>query len=301
MENINQEDFKKVSNKVGLFFILQMLSLMIITPILTQVGIYNQFNGFIINISIIFIVACLFFTCDFKKMFLRKKKIDMLEGVLYVFIFLSIYFPLAIIIINLLSPLYSITLIEKPVTMGIFVLQGISIPVVEEIVYRGILLENLRKYGDGFAIVISALIFGMLHGSRSTYTFLGGIFTGVLYVKSNRLSYPILMHMFINLFSILLISWIRKFFQIEDINIEFLILTIISMIIAFVSYNIAKKKRYPEIEKIKVSQIKDIIPQLKKDKEKYKIFFQEKGVIFALVLFFILTSMEMILIISKLN
>lgn len=294
MEKINQEDFRKVSNKVGLFFICEILSLMFIIPILSHLGIYNNSNGFIFNLSIMLIIACLFFPCDFKKMFLEKNKINVLEGTLYVFVFLSIYFPLAIIIGNLFSPLYPETLVEKQLTLGIFILHGIAVPIVEEIVYRGILLENLRKYGDAFAIVISALIFGMSHGYGILHTFLGGIFTGILYVKSNQLSYPILMHLFINLFSILLVSWIGKFFEIGSINMESLILAIISIIIAFVLYIIAKKKNYSEIKNIKISEIKKIIPQLKKDKEKYKVFFQEGGVIFSLMLFIIITLMTAI-------
>lgn len=298
MEKINQEHIRKISNKVGLFFVCEILSLVFITPILSHLGIYNQSNGFIFDLSITLIVSCLFFPCDFKKMFLEKNKINALEGTLYVFVFLSIYFPLAIIIINLLSPLYTETLVEKQLTLGIFILHGIAVPIVEEIVYRGILLENLRKYGDAFAIVISALIFGMSHGYGVFLTFLGGIFTGVLYVKSNKLSYPILMHLFINLFSILLVSWIGTFIEMGSMNIEFLILAIISIIIAFVLYIIVKKKRYPEIEKINISQIKKIIPQLKKDKEKYKIFFQEEGVIFALIVFAVIALMT---VISKLK
>src|SRR5690606_24320334 len=124
---------------------------------------------------------------------------------------------------------------------------------------------------------------------------------GVVYVKSNQLSYSILMHLFINLFFTSLVFWIRKSFLIENINIEFLILTIISMTIAFALYIIAKRKNYPEIKNIRAFQIKKIIPQLKKDREKYKIFFQEGGIIFSLIVFFIITSMEVKLIISKLK
>lgn len=302
MEKINQGDLRKISNKVGLLFILQIFSFGLILPILSKVGIYNQStNGFLFNMGFMLIIACLLFPCDFKKMFLREKKIDILEGVFYVFIFLSIYFPLAIIISNLLSPLYSTSVVEKKFTMEMFILQGITIPVVEEIVYKGILLENLRKYGNAFAIVISALIFGMMHGFRVIHSFAFGIFTGIIYIKTEQLSYPILFHFITDLFSMLILSWINSFFTIENVNIGILILTIISMTIAFALYIIAKRKNYPEIKNIRAFQIKKIIPQLKKDREKYKIFFQEGGIIFSLIVFFIITSMEVKLIISKLK
>lgn len=298
MEKINQEEFKKVSNKVGLLFISHMLSLVLIIPIFSKMGIYNQFNGFVFNMGLVLIITLLFFPYDFKKMFLRERKISIVEGTLYVFVFLSIYFPLIIIISNLFSFLYPTTIVEKEFPMLIFIVQGIVVPVVEEIVYRGILLENLRKYGDVFAIVISALIFGMMHGYGILHTFLGGIFTGIVYVKSNKLYYPILMHTFINLFSILFIFFIKGFFEVGNLNIEFIILTIISMTTAFILYIIAKNKNSTEIKNISLVKIKEIIPQLKKDKEKYRIFFQEGGVIFALMIFF---TMTLISTISKLN
>ncbi|MSU01547.1 CPBP family intramembrane glutamic endopeptidase [Tissierella pigra] len=302
MEKINQDDFRKSSNKVGLMFILHMISFGLVPPILSEIGIYNQStNGFLFNMGFILIITCLLFPCDFKKMFLREKKIGILEGIFYVFLFLSIYFLLAILISNLFSSLYFTSIGKKQLIAGIFISRGIIVPIVEEIVYRGILLENLRKYGDAFAIVISSLIFGMLHAHRIVDTFWAGIFTGVLYVKSNQLSYSILMHMFINLFFTSFIFWIKQSFLIENINIEFLILTIISMITAFVLYIVAKRKNYLKIKDVKVFQIKEIIPQFKKDKEKYKIFFQGGGIIFALILFFIITLIEIKLVINTLK
>lgn len=299
MEKINQEDFRKASNKAGLLFILQMLSLGIGMPILSKMGIYNQSNGFLFRMSFILIIACLLYPCDFRKMFFRKKKIDILDGVFHVFLFLSIYFPLTIIISSLLSPLYFISIVETQFTIGIFILQGITIPVVEEIVYKGILLQNLRKYGDAFAIIISSLIFGLAHGFRVLHSFAFGILTGILYVKSDKLSYPILFHLITDLFSMSLLFWINRFLPIENVYIGILILTIVSMVIAFILYIMTKRKKYPQIKEIRVYQIKKILPELKKDKEKYSIFFQEGGVIFAIMIFIIITSMEVMMIINK--
>ena len=108
MQNINQEHFRKTSNKVGLFYICEILSLILIIPVLTQLGIYNSSNSFIFNLSIILIASCLFFPCDFINMFLGKNKINDIEGILYVFIFLSIYFPLAIVSMVIAFILYII-------------------------------------------------------------------------------------------------------------------------------------------------------------------------------------------------
>lgn len=301
MGRIDQEGLKKTSNKVGLLFIFQILSLMIITSILSKIGIYNQSNGFIFNMSTVFIVAYLLFPCDFKGMFLRKNKINLLEGFLYIFLLFSIYWPLTIIITNLLSPIYSVNMDVGEVSLAIIILQGMVIPVVEEVVYRGILMENLKKYGDIFAVVISALMFGMMHGSRLPYTFLAGIFMGILYIKSNSLVYPILMHIFNNLFFSLFIDLLEDVFNIYNMSIAYLILAIICMIVTSISYIIAKKNNSKEIENIKICKIRDIFQNLKQDKEKYKVFFGEGGVIFALVLYFIVLWGEINIILSKLK
>ncbi len=74
-------------------------------------------------------------------------------------------------------------------------------PIFEEILYRGILLEGfLNKYSPMKAILISALIFGIIHGNIHQFvnaTILG-IFLGIIYYKSNSLVLCILAHFFNN-------------------------------------------------------------------------------------------------------
>lgn len=51
-------------------------------------------------------------------------------------------------------------------------------PVIEEILFRGYLLGGLRRYGDRFAVVSSALLFGLMHGNLSQ--FLSALCIGLL-------------------------------------------------------------------------------------------------------------------------
>ena len=48
---------------------------------------------------------------------------------------------------------------------------------VEEFLFRGVLFGVLRKYGDGFAILISSLLFGLMHGNiiQIPFAFIGGL------------------------------------------------------------------------------------------------------------------------------
>ncbi|MBU3188396.1 CPBP family intramembrane metalloprotease [Clostridium bowmanii] len=70
--------------------------------------------------------------------------------------------------------------------------------VVEELLYRGILLNKLRKHGDLFAVVVSSIIFGIAHGARF-FTMIPGLFFGLLYVISDSIIAPIALHALYNL------------------------------------------------------------------------------------------------------
>lgn len=38
-------------------------------------------------------------------------------------------------------------------------------PLVEELGFRGVMLSALRRYGDGFAVLVTAVAFGIFHGN----------------------------------------------------------------------------------------------------------------------------------------
>jgi len=89
---------------------------------------------------------------------------------------------------------------ELPGSVGgillLFVQSVLLPPVVEEYVFRGVVLQSLRKYGNGFAIVLSAALFAMMHGSfaQMIATFLMGLVFGYMAVKSESLLPTILLH-----------------------------------------------------------------------------------------------------------
>jgi membrane protease YdiL (CAAX protease family) len=61
----------------------------------------------------------------------------------------------------------------------------LAAPLVEEVLFRGLLLESLRHYQVGMALVVSAMFFAIWHLNRQAliyYTAMGGVF-GALYLK----------------------------------------------------------------------------------------------------------------------
>ncbi|MDE6132860.1 MAG: CPBP family intramembrane metalloprotease [Oscillospiraceae bacterium] len=73
-------------------------------------------------------------------------------------------------------------------------------PVLEELLYRGVLLQSMRKYNERFAIFLSALIFGLMHENYQQFIlgFLLGIPLAVVAVKYNSLIPSIITHIIVN-------------------------------------------------------------------------------------------------------
>lgn len=76
---------------------------------------------------------------------------------------------------------------------------------VEEFLFRGLILSNLRPYGTTTAVVASAVLFGMMHQNieQLFYTTVAGLVLGYLYVKTESLWPCILMHFVNNFISVL--------------------------------------------------------------------------------------------------
>lgn len=89
-------------------------------------------------------------------------------------------------------------LINEPLYIDVIMAVFVA-PILEEIVFRGVIMNNLRKYGIRVAIIINSLLFGLSHYNIEMIVpaFLTGIiFSYVAYKYS--IKYSILIHFFIN-------------------------------------------------------------------------------------------------------
>lgn len=79
---------------------------------------------------------------------------------------------------------------------------------IEEITIRGIIMQPLRKYGDMFAIITSALVFACMHGNliQIPYTVIGGLLMGYLVVATGSLWPSIILHFINNLYSVIVMT-----------------------------------------------------------------------------------------------
>ncbi len=139
-----------------------------------------------------------------------------------------------------------------------FLLMVIAAPILEELIFRGIILDGLLKnYTPTKAILVSALLFGLVHLNPWQFVtgFLVGIFSGWVYYKTKSLSFSIIIHATANLSGFLIRLVIDVDSMMDDSLLEMyggltnLILAIVgSVIIVAVCIYFLRK----EFERLKV-------------------------------------------------
>jgi len=99
----------------------------------------------------------------------------------------------------------------------IFILMVIIAPIVEELIFRKLVIDRLAIYGDRMAIIFSAVAFGLMHGNlyQFFYATLLGALLGYVYTVTRDVKYTVFMHMIINLMGSVIIL------PVQDAMLEF--------------------------------------------------------------------------------
>ena len=93
-----------------------------------------------------------------------------------------------------------IDLVEKFPLPALILLAVLAAPIVEELVFRKLLLDRIRRYGERTAVLVSGLIFGLVHGNfyQFFYAFAVECTFAYVYLRTGRLRYTIGYHMALN-------------------------------------------------------------------------------------------------------
>ncbi len=85
-------------------------------------------------------------------------------------------------------------------TLSMFLYSCVGAPIAEEILFRGLVLRQLEPYGKRFAILFSALLFGVFHANllQIPYAFLVGLVLAYVALEYNIL-WAMVLHMINNL------------------------------------------------------------------------------------------------------
>ena len=92
------------------------------------------------------------------------------------------------------------TLVNETPLWLIFISVVIIAPIVEELIFRKLMIDRLSVYGDKAAIIFSSVAFGLMHANlyQFFYAALLGALFGYVYTKTHDVKYTILMHTLVN-------------------------------------------------------------------------------------------------------
>jgi len=77
-----------------------------------------------------------------------------------------------------------------------FISVALAPAILEEMVFRGAIMQSLRRYGDSFALITSAILFSMCHGNmiQAVPTFLLGLAIGYFVLRTGSLLTGMIIH-----------------------------------------------------------------------------------------------------------
>jgi len=242
LERNPRKDFSRVGLAYLAFLVASVLFQIVVRLILRGIGIAVS-NGAATFIDVIAMYAVGAPICYlvFKKIPVQNHQVEKEK---WGFGKILLYFMIAVgmmyignivsqIVISIISSLTGIVM-ENPVeslvmnSSMLFKLMIIVVigPIVEELLFRKILIDRIRIYGQGTAVFISALTFGLFHGNfyQVIYAFMLGLIFAYIYVKSNQIKYCIGFHIVINFMGSVLSLLIMNGIDLEmiesgDINV----------------------------------------------------------------------------------
>ena len=131
------------------------------------------------------------------------------------------------------------------------ILLAILPAICEELVFRGIIFNGLKQYGNMSAVFLSATLFMLVHSSveQTIYPFFVGIVLALLMLRTNNIVYPIILH-FLNNAIVVVMNYvyyqngIAESFTLSLSNILFAIaLAILSVLCVVITFKLILKNK----------------------------------------------------------
>jgi membrane protease YdiL (CAAX protease family) len=115
------------------------------------------------------------------------------------------------------NPVIDLMMKVSPVVLTLVAV--ILAPLCEELTFRKFLIDRTICFGEKTAMVMSGIIFGLYHGNLSqfAYAFVLGMFFAFIYIRTGKIIYTILLHMFINGSSTLLSQVLKSSIDFDKI------------------------------------------------------------------------------------
>lgn len=127
-------------------------------------------------------------------------------------------------------------------------------PIFEEIIFRNVLLNSLlNKYSVKKSIIISACLFGLIHGNlfQIVFSTIMGLFLGIVYAKNKNIAYTIVLHFCSNTFVFIINFLVYKFSNTLFFNVSIILNIVTSFLLL---QNLNKKYDFSIIKLIRQIQ-----------------------------------------------
>lgn len=139
----------------------------------------------------------------------------------------------------------------------LFIIQSAFMPALfEEFAFRGVVMQPLRKYGEKFAIVSSAILFAFLHGSMThiPFAFIAGLALGYFSIATGSIWTSVSIHFLNNFLSVINSIYYMKYpetgsFMFIAMSIGILAIGIFAIILFKKSNEYKLKKGITELKK----------------------------------------------------
>lgn len=205
-----------LGNQENVSAALQKFSVNIILSALLQVAFFVSIVLFAKRVNVDWVKAI--------KLNVKPNLFDMLVAVAFSFGIVFALLPLSNLFMSFLEALGYKEMISLSITTPMEYILGIifacAFPaLVEEFMFRGVILSGLRKKGDIFAIFISALLFSLFHQnpSQTIHQFVVGVIWATIAIKTGSIWVTILLH-FLNNFIAITVDFILHLSGTTDIS-----------------------------------------------------------------------------------
>lgn len=167
--------------------------------------------------------------------------------------------------------------------VAMFLYVGLGAPISEELLFRGLVLRSMEKHGKHFAIIASALLFGLFHGNliQAPFAFLVGLVLGYVTVEYN-IGWAMVLHMANNLLLADTMTRLTSGLSTEVSDMIFWALMIVFGLAALI------------VLVVKRAQVADYFRREKVDPLCWRAFFNAPGIIVLLVILVMTVAFSLI-------
>lgn len=129
--------------------------------------------------------------------------------------------------------------IDSSASIYTFIFVVIIAPIMEELIFRKLIIDRTIDLGETYAIIFSAVSFGLFHGNlnQTLYATMLGIGLAYIYIKSGNIKYAILFHMIVNFFGSFLMPLLLSINEsLSILCFAFIFISILISIFTFVKH-----------------------------------------------------------------